>query len=206
MLQLVLFLGFGTTVWQYGKRDAAASILAVAPHIGMLEAASVILLNHAMPVSNLDNLKFPFVGAVTAACKAIFVDKADPESRTTTVTQIRTRARTPEWQATGPVLIFPEGTTHSQRALLEFKTGAYRPALPVQPIVVRMPWRFHDPCWVSSGPGMGELILRTMCQFYNVVELHYLGVHVPSENERADAKFFATNSDASVDCASSSNS
>eukprot|EP01052_Picozoa_sp_SAG31_P035912 SAG31_NODE_4399_length_3269_cov_11.372871_2_plen_108_part_00 len=53
-------------------------------------------------------------GTLAAACKAIFVNKADPESRITTATRIRTRAQSPEWQATGPVLIFPEATTALQ--------------------------------------------------------------------------------------------
>ena len=31
-----------------------------------------------------------------------------------------------EWHNIGPLTLFPEGTTHNQRALIHFKTGAFR--------------------------------------------------------------------------------
>ncbi|GIQ92641.1 hypothetical protein KIPB_016535, partial [Kipferlia bialata] len=35
-----------------------------------------------------------------------------------------------------PVVIFPEGTTGNQTAMMEFHSGAFRAACPVQPVVI----------------------------------------------------------------------
>lgn len=91
------------------------------------------------------------------------------------------------------VLIFPEGTTTTGHALLSFKPGAFRPGLPVQPVVIRYPHSHMDPSWVSDGPGMGGLVLRHLLQLHNRVEVSYLPPYTPSPEERADAVLFATN-------------
>ena len=47
----------------------------------------------------------------------------------------------------GRVLIFPEGTCGNGDVVLQFKTGAFSPGLPVQPVAVEFPFRHFDISW-----------------------------------------------------------
>ena len=47
----------------------------------------------------------------------------------------------------GRVLIFPEGTCGNGDVVLQFKTGAFNPGLPVQPVAVEFPFRHFDISW-----------------------------------------------------------
>mmetsp|Transcript_25008 Transcript_25008/g.47023 ORF Transcript_25008/g.47023 Transcript_25008/m.47023 type:complete len:398 (-) Transcript_25008:6-1199(-) len=95
------------------------------------------------------------------------------------------------------LMIFPEGTTHNPKALIHFKNGPFLPGKPVQPITVKFPYRHCDLSWVTGGVSQPQLLYRMMCQFYNNLEVEYLPVYTPSEEERggdfASAKLFAHN-------------
>lgn len=65
------------------------------------------------------------------------------------------------------VMIFPEATTTNGRALVSFKTGAFAPGLPVQPVVVQYPHTRVDPAWVADGMSTPLLLLRLMTQPHN---------------------------------------
>ena len=74
-------------------------------------------------------------------------------------------------------LIFPEGTTTNGRALINFKSGAFIPGVPIQICVARYPFKHFDPCWVSGGPDLGMLLYRLNCQFVNFLELDFYRVY-----------------------------
>ena len=82
------------------------------------------------------------------------------------------------------LMIFPEGTTHNPKALIHFKNGPFLPGKPVQPITVKFPYRHCDLSWVTGGVSQPQLLYRMMCQFYNNLEVEYLPVYTPSEEER----------------------
>merc|ERR550532_92728 len=92
-----------------------------------------------------------------------------------------------------PILVFPEGTTHNSKVLITFKDGASSPGLPVQPAVLRYKFKHCDPTWVFTGPGSLMLFFKLMCQFYNMLEIEYLPVHNPTEEEKKDPFKFARN-------------
>ena len=91
------------------------------------------------------------------------------------------------------VLFFPEGTTTNGKALISFKSGAFIPGVPVQPCIVRYPYRNFDPCWVNGGPGLAMLLYRMNCQLINYVSVDFLDVYTPSAAEKADARLYASN-------------
>lgn len=85
------------------------------------------------------------------------------------------------------VAIFPEGTTTNGKVLISFKTGAFSPGLPVQPMVVR--YRNVNPAWVNTGPYV--VFLHLMTQPMNFMEVEYLAVAVPTRHEIEHPHSFA---------------
>ena len=120
--------------------------------------------------------------------QTIAVDRRDRNSREHVREQIGLRAKDPRFPR---VLIFPEGTVSDGTGLLQFKRGAFEPGLPIQPVAVQLPWQRFDPSFVDTGPGMPELVLRTLAGWNNRMVLHWLPVHHPTEAERADADLYA---------------
>ncbi len=70
------------------------------------------------------------------------------------------------------LLIFPEGTTTNGQQLLEFQRGAFATGKPVQPMLLRYPFKHLDPSFVDDGPSMLCLIVRMVCQVYNQVRVY----------------------------------
>ena len=52
------------------------------------------------------------------------------------------------------VALFPEGTTTNRKCLISFKTGAFQPGVPVQPVVVKWPNHFDCVTWAFVGPSV----------------------------------------------------
>ena len=73
------------------------------------------------------------------------------------------------------VLIFPEGTTVAQQAMIAFQMGAFRPGVPVQPVVIGYPFRHHDVSWTPDYSAL-MLLWRTCCQVVNFMHVQYLPI------------------------------
>lgn len=89
-----------------------------------------------------------------------------------------------------PILVFPEGTTHNLQSVITFKDGAFAPGHPVQPAVLRYKFQHFDPTWVYAGPELPMLMFRLMCQVVNRIEVVYLPVCHPSEEEKSNPHKF----------------
>lgn len=110
--------------------------------------------------------------------------KGNPHGPMGTVEQIVARL---EVQQEGwfPPMIFPEGTTHNGRGLLQFKTGAFVAQAPVQPVVLTYPHYLFSPAWTTSS--MLFLFGRMLCQVYTRVQVQVLEPVLPLENETPKA-------------------
>lgn len=95
------------------------------------------------------------------------VDRVSPESRHHAAGNIRRRAMDNKWPH---VMLFPEGTTTNGKAIISFKTGAFSPGLPVQPMVIKYPHKYVNPCWCDQG-GPLVVLLQLMTQFVNYMEV-----------------------------------
>jgi len=92
-----------------------------------------------------------------------------------------------------PILVFPEGTTHNSKVMITFKDGAFAPGLPVQPALLRYKYTHCDPSWVWSGPEAPMLMFKLMCQLVNSLEVEFLPVCSPSQEEMDNPIVFARN-------------
>jgi lysophosphatidylcholine acyltransferase/lyso-PAF acetyltransferase len=89
------------------------------------------------------------------------------------------------------LIIFPEGTCSNGSALLQFKPGAFIPLVRVQPCVARLPYKHFQPCWVSLGPPLGEILLRMMTSVFSRLSIEYLEPVEPFAEEREHNDFMS---------------
>ncbi|ELU17291.1 hypothetical protein CAPTEDRAFT_36573, partial [Capitella teleta] len=121
----------------------------------------------------------------------VFVSREDPNSRQNTIREIRQRAQTHgEWPQ---IIIFPEGTCTNRKSLITYKPGAFYPGVPVQPVCIRYPNKLDTYTWTWEGPTAFRVFWYTMCQFHNRIEIEFLPVYTPSEEEKNDPKLFGDN-------------
>eukprot|EP00117_Sycon_ciliatum_P026184 scpid40095/ scgid21550/ Lysophosphatidylcholine acyltransferase 2B; Acyltransferase-like 1-B len=191
IVRLWVFCAFGFYhVPVKGRRASAAEapITVVAPHSCIMETWMVMLFTYGMVISRVENQNFPYVSSCIKACEPIWVGGSVRGG--STVEEMTKRITSPgRWL---PIVIFPEGTTHNADALLSFKTGAFQPGYPVQPVI----FRFGKPqvgVWGNHGNTVPKIVLLLMCQWHNTFEVEYLPVYRPSEEERQDARLYSRN-------------
>jgi lysophosphatidylcholine acyltransferase / lyso-PAF acetyltransferase len=179
------------------------------------EEAALTVMNHSTPldiyvavcyarvpsmVSRAVEAKNPAFGQVLRATQSVLVERTNVSSsdaakqaivkRSRLFVEHNRRARDGEPRFP-TLLMFPEATTTNQRALIQFKLGAFLPGAPVQPVALRYASAF-DASWVC-GTSLFTLLYRACCQFNNRLSVQYLPLHVPTEEERRDPALFASN-------------
>ncbi|XP_069992250.1 lysophosphatidylcholine acyltransferase 2 isoform X2 [Penaeus vannamei] len=168
-----------------------APILIVGPHSSFFDCIAVFWSNVPCLVNRIENLQLPLFGKYIDYTQPVYVWREDTNSRQNTIQEIKRRATSDEdWPQ---VMIFPEGTCTNRSCLITFKPGAFYPGVPVQPVLIRYPNRTDSFTWTWDGPGALKMLWVTLCQFHNFCELEYLPVYTPSEEEKRDAKLFASN-------------
>lgn len=87
------------------------------------------------------------------------------------------------------MLLFPEGTTTNGRVLISFQLGAFIPGYSIQPVIVRYPYVHFDQSWGSIS--LAKLMFRMFTQFHNFMEVEYLPVVLPRDNQKESALQFS---------------
>ncbi|KAL7238753.1 hypothetical protein ACSBR2_004785 [Camellia fascicularis] len=128
----------------------------------------------------------PFVGTIIRAMQVIYVNRFSSSSRKHAVSEIKRKASSNRFPR---LLLFPEGTTTNGRLLISFQLGAFIPGYPVQPVIVRYPHVHFDQSWGNVTLAM--LMFRMFTQFHNFMEVEYLPVVSPLENQKENAVHFA---------------
>uniref|UniRef100_A0A8B9QFR5 Lysophosphatidylcholine acyltransferase 2 n=1 Tax=Apteryx owenii TaxID=8824 RepID=A0A8B9QFR5_APTOW len=190
-LTRTMFFVMGFRVKVKGKIASAleAPIFVAAPHSSFFDAIVSALTGMPSMVSRAENLSVPLFGTILSSLQPVSVSRQDPDSRKNTVTEITKRAVSGgQWPQ---ILIFPEGTCTNRSCLITFKQGAFIPRVPVQPVLLRYPNRLDTVTWTWQGYSFKELCLMTLCQPFTRVEVEFLPVHVPTEEEKNDPILFA---------------
>ena len=90
------------------------------------------------------------------------------------------------------MIIFPEGTTtNSKNCLLPFRSSIFRSGRPVQPIIVKTPYKHFNTTWESI-PFYTHLF-KTYTQVYNDMEVIEAPPYIPSEEEINDPYLYSFN-------------
>lgn len=128
----------------------------------------------------------PFVGTIIRAMQVIYVNRFSPSSRKLAVNEIKRKASSDRFPR---VLLFPEGTTTNGRVVISFQLGAFIPGYPIQPVIVRYPHVHFDQSWGHIS--VGRLMFRMFTQFHNFMEVEYLPVVSPPDDQKENAVNFA---------------
>ncbi|KAM9310540.1 lysophosphatidylcholine acyltransferase 1 [Pholidichthys leucotaenia] len=167
-----------------------APILTLAPHSSYFDAIPVTMTMSTI-VMKAESKDIPLWGTLIKYIRPVFVSRSDQNSRKKTVEEIKRRAHSGgEWPQ---VMIFPEGTCTNRSCLITFKPGAFIPAVPVQPVVIRYPNKLDSITWTWQGPGAFKILWLTLCQLHNEFVIEFLPIYTPSEEEKKNPALFAVN-------------
>nr|XP_034975254.1 lysophosphatidylcholine acyltransferase 2 [Zootoca vivipara] len=187
---LFFVMGFRVKVKGEVASPEEAPILTAAPHSSFFDGIVCVLAGLPSTVSRQENLSVPILGRILSALQPVVVSRVDPDSRKNTIKEITRRATSGEqWPQ---VLIFPEGTCTNRSCLITFKQGAFIPGVPVQPVLLRYPNKLDTVTWTWQGYNFKEALVLTLCQLFTKVEVEFLPVYIPSEEEKKDPVLFAS--------------
>lgn len=192
IMRVMWFAGGFHWISVKGRRalPAEAPILTLGPHSSYFDAIPVTM-TMASIVMKAESKDIPVWGTLIKFIRPVFVSRSDQDSRRKTVEEIKRRAHSGgEWPQ---IMIFPEGTCTNRSCLITFKPGAFIPAVPVQPVVIRYPNQLDTITWTWQGPGAFKILWLTLCQFHNEFQIEYLPIYSPSEEEKNNPALFAHN-------------
>lgn len=194
-LQL-LMLGLVVEVkgWRHYEEARARGVrLLVFNHPSWVDALLLYHLFRPASVASEADVQLPVVGSIMKATQSILLSRhqmvraprGQPSAGGATQ-QVQARVKDRRW----PMLaIAPEGVVHSGRCVIEFKTGAFVPGVPVLPVCIRYSRRHFNPAWTWGSPKLH--LARMMTQLYNKVTVSILPAHEPSAAEVAAPRVFA---------------
>ncbi|XP_023224096.1 lysophosphatidylcholine acyltransferase 2-like isoform X1 [Centruroides sculpturatus] len=176
-----------------GKKahSSEAPILCVAPHSTFFDTLMEFIGGVYCPVVREQSSSTAIVSTLITYTQPVYVKRDDPLSRQHTIQEIRRRALSgDDWEQ---ILIFPEGTCTNRTCLIHFKSGAFLPGVPVQPVCIRYLNKPDTVTWTWDGPGAWKVIWLTMTQLHQPCEIEFLPVYTPSEEEKQDPRLYADN-------------
>ncbi|KAF7141759.1 hypothetical protein RHSIM_Rhsim06G0035800 [Rhododendron simsii] len=137
--------------------------------------------------------RLPIVGLISKCLGCVYVQRESKSSDFKGVSGIvNERIREAHQDKSAPMMmLFPEGTTTNGDFILPFKTGAFLAKAPVLPVILRYPYERFSPAWDTIS-GVRHVILL-FCQFVNYLEVTWLPVYYPSQQEKDDPKLYADN-------------
>ncbi|CAK6436597.1 unnamed protein product [Pipistrellus nathusii] len=183
-------MGFSVTVKGKIASPVEAPIFVVAPHSTFFDGIACIAAGLPSMVSRNENVQVPLIGRLLRALQPVLVSRVDPDSRKNTINEIIRRATSGgEWPQ---ILVFPEGTCTNRSCLITFKPGAFIPGVPVQPILLRYPNKLDTVTWTWQGYTFFQLCVLTFCQPFTRVEVEFMPVQTPSEEEKRDPVLYAS--------------
>ncbi|RWS07769.1 1-acylglycerophosphocholine O-acyltransferase 1-like protein [Dinothrombium tinctorium] len=110
--------------------EERAPILILTPHSSMFDLIAANLFNHLTCVSQYQLVNNLILSKLVQLNNPILVKREDPSSRKDVMQEIIERSKTEQ------IFIYPEGTNGNRLFLLKFKSGAFKPGLPVQTLFI----------------------------------------------------------------------
>lgn len=185
------FLVLGFLVKVKGKKATRheAPIFVTAPHSTFFDSIACVVAGLPSVVSESQNARIPVAGKFLLSTQPVLVSREDPSSRKTTREEILKRVTSEgKWPQ---ILIFPEGVCTNRTCLITFKLGAFSPGVPVQPVLLRYPNNLDTVTWTWQGFTAFKLCMLTLSQLFTRVEVEFMPVYIPSDQEKKDPILFA---------------
>jgi lysophosphatidylcholine acyltransferase/lyso-PAF acetyltransferase len=163
----------------------------VAPHICMLEATMLCQkVGHLRPIAAAMSKDVPLFGAIVEALDPIYVHRKTNDNKTnvkSVVELFRESLETTSYRH----LVFPEGTYTNGNNLIQFRSGAFVPGLPVTPVIFH--YSGYIPYWNRKESNLWVQIYRLVSRIFTRVDVEILKTVMPNKAEQSDPKLFAKN-------------
>ncbi|RWS28298.1 hypothetical protein B4U80_01414 [Leptotrombidium deliense] len=179
------------------NKNIKAPIIILLPHTSIFDLLAVAYFREVTCVARDQRvLETDFMRMQTAIARLgnpILVKREEAASRQKVIEKIKERAKTEQ------VLILPEGTCSNTKVVLQFKSGAFKPGLAVQPYIIE--YNCDDCClkgidhtsWVREGTPLLLSMWITACKLWTSMSITKLPVYVPNESEKEDVVLYASN-------------
>lgn len=199
--QLALFLiGYFDIEREGTPAPRSSAPIIISNHVSYVDSFPLIATHFPSPLGAIEHLNIPLVSTMVKAFHCVFVDRSNKAKNEEVVRVIKQRALSPlPWPQ---LLIFPEGTCSNGRQLISFKTGAFQPGAPIQPICLiyhrhlsplpSFPSSF-DPSWVNEGPAALPNLIRFFSEPIKYLKILYFPVYYPSPLEQRSPALYADN-------------
>ncbi|XP_039000506.1 lysophospholipid acyltransferase LPEAT1-like isoform X1 [Hibiscus syriacus] len=165
----------------------------VSNHLSYLDILYHMSSSFPSFVAKISVSKLPLIGLIGKCLGCVYVQRESKSSDFKGVAGIVTdRVRNAHQNELAPMMmLFPEGTTSNGDFLLPFKTGAFLAGAPVVPVILRYPYQRFSPAWDSIS-GVRHVVFL-LCQFVNHLEVTWLPVYHPSQQEKDNPQLYANN-------------
>uniref|UniRef100_A0A5B7ABG6 Putative lysophospholipid acyltransferase LPEAT1 isoform X2 n=1 Tax=Davidia involucrata TaxID=16924 RepID=A0A5B7ABG6_DAVIN len=165
----------------------------ISNHVSYLDVLYHMSSSFPSFVAKRSVAKLPLVGLISKCLGCVYVQRESKSSDSKGVSGVvNERIREAHQNKFAPMMmLFPEGTTTNGGFLLPFKTGAFLSKAPVLPVILRYPYQRFSPAWDSISGARHVIFL--LCQFVNHIEVTWLPVYYPSQQEKDDPKLYADN-------------
>jgi len=175
------------------ERNSCLAPIVVGNHVTFFDGYFLWGKYNGSGISKIENSRIPIIGSFFIGTQCILIDRSSAESRKAGVQLISQRAlHALNDNSYNQLLMFPEGTTTNGTSLIAFKPGAFLPGVPIQPVCMTYPNTYCDLTWPPN-VNMGRTLFFTLCQFTNYMEVDYLPIYIPNDQEKTDAQLFANN-------------
>eukprot|EP00703_Trepomonas_sp_PC1_P000038 JAP96568.1 Acyltransferase domain-containing protein [Trepomonas sp. PC1] len=184
-LQLWL-LGYLRIKIQGTVPDFRTTKLLVSNHVNSIDPLFYVTLGFESFVCKPSIEFMPVFGVATRSGQPIFVSQQTQQ-------KIKSRFEANQFEngklKFPTLVVFPEGTTTNQRALLKFKSGCFQEQ--AEMAFINYDQKYFD----HSDASCSMLIpqLKSLVALYSSVSLEFMGKYVPSVDEQKDSKLFANN-------------
>lgn len=184
----LLFLTIGLAVEERGQQNRGRVI--VANHISFFDVLYFCQRSECPSFIAKRSLQsVPVIRLFLENLSCIFAGRSESQSSSESASELfRKRAADP---SSPPILIFSEGTTSNGRFVMPFKSGAFAPALPIQPCALSYP---VSPCGVSlawESVPLPYLLFRILAAKSHRMCVQWLPLYSPSADEQKSAALFA---------------
>ena len=143
-------------------------------------------------ISKTDVKSVPLFGSIAVSLQSLFVDRKNEENRQLILNQIGERQQSYyDGTYSTPLMIFPEGTTTSNRDLLAFKKGAFESLLPIKPLIIKgnSNPNYHVGC---GNTDVFINYMRGLCELCVIVEYIELPIMKPTDYMYENFKEFGS--------------
>ncbi|ETV71463.1 hypothetical protein H257_13339 [Aphanomyces astaci] len=161
----------------------------VANHSTYIDGIFLAAYTHGSVAMMKEVADLPLIGPVIRSLDPILIERRSELGRKKALDDIHEHMVN---QAFPPLVIFPQGMTCSQQFITKFKKGAFAEGLPVQPVLLRYPYKHLDISWFPS-VNVIPLFFRHLCQFRMYLEVTFLEPYVPTSEEAKNPDLYAEN-------------